>query len=145
LAKQLENQPLDINNMSSLTINNYHYRRFHREDKWGAILIEKKHFKIGDIKYAIVVASHLIIPYLKQFHNGGGHRGISKSIDTIRKTYWWKAMNSDIRAYIQRCRFCSLRKADTKRTVIPIQQYDCPTHPFEIAHMDMTGRTRLWK
>ena len=49
-------------------------------------------------------------------------------------------MNSDIRTYIQRCRFCGLRKADTKRTVIPIQQYDCPTHPFEIAHMDMTGK-----
>jgi hypothetical protein len=49
-------------------------------------------------------------------------------------------MNNDIKIYILRCRFCNLRKADTRRPEIPIQAYDTPTHPFEVIHMDMTGK-----
>jgi hypothetical protein len=140
IALQLEGSILDDNNMVSLTLNNYHYRRFKIDGIWGAVLIEKKHIKLGDCKYAVVVASHLIKPYLKQFHDGGGHRGIARSIDTIRKKYWWPEMNNDIKFYIQRCRFCGLRKSDIRRAVVPIQAYDQPTHPFEVGHMDMTGK-----
>ena len=71
--------------MTFLTINNYHYRRFKRDEIWGAVLIEKKFMKPGDNKYNIVLPNHLIVPFLKEFHNGGGHCGVSRSIETIRK------------------------------------------------------------
>jgi hypothetical protein len=57
---------------------------------------------------------------------------------TIELRYWWNGWSNNIEYYVQQCMFCQKRKAGRNGTV-PIQEYLGPDHPFERAHMDLTG------
>lgn len=48
-------------------------------------------------------------------------------------------MTVDATQYAHECRFCQLRKHDTRRAKIPIQQYDMMNTPFWRCHMDLAG------
>jgi hypothetical protein len=39
-----------------------------------------------------------------------GHQGVKKTMDLIKRSYFWKGMNKDIRDYVKTCLICQQTK-----------------------------------
>ena len=41
-----------------------------------------------------------------------GHRGIDKTIQLVRRTFWWPGLARDFHKYVQQCFQCQVNKAE---------------------------------
>ena len=62
-----------------------------------------------------------------------------RAIGTIKLKYWWPSNAADITSYVQSCQSCRYQKTHRQIAPLPIQKYRVSTHPFEEAHIDLTG------
>lgn len=90
--------------------------------------------------------SQLILPYklqkevLSEVHSGvsGGHLGVNKTLQKIRKKFYWVKCKEDVTKWIQRCQVCAACKGPAKRTRAAMKVYNVGS-PFERIAMDITG------
>jgi len=73
------------------------------------------------------------------YHDDLAHPGRTRTIDTVRRNYWWPGFREDIETYVNSCQYCNHRKANRQNTQVPIQEYPAPAHAFDIVHLDLTG------
>ena len=88
----------------------------------------------------LVVPSQLQPDVLEQAHSGefgGGHTGIDKTYDKLRKRYFWNNMYRDTVNFITNCLLCQARRLRQAR--IPMQDMPLPEHPFQIIGIDTCG------
>ena len=88
----------------------------------------------------LVVPSQLHADVLEQAHSGefgGGHTGIDKTYDKLRKRYFWNNMYRDTVNFITNCLLCQARRLRQAR--IPMQDMPLPEHPFQIIGIDTCG------
>ena len=76
---------------------------------------------------------------ISHYHDDLAHPGRTRTIDTIRRNYWWPGFREDIETYINSCQYCNHRKTNRQNTQVPIQEYPSPAHAFDIVHLDLTG------
>ena len=69
----------------------------------------------------MIVPDNLIISCLEITHRALGHPGFHRMWNTIRKSYFWKSMQQDVRTYCSNCHYCRSRKSSSERGSIPIQ------------------------
>jgi hypothetical protein len=76
---------------------------------------------------------------LQEFHDSkyAGHLRIHKTIENIRRCYWWPSMNEHIKKYIKTCASCQRNKSDTKKTSGLLQPLPIPTRPWSSISMDL--------
>lgn len=76
---------------------------------------------------------------IKTAHNESGHPGIDRTIELIRKTYWFPQMRAIIRKYIESCLDClhNKRYKDESRREMFVR--DIQPIPFHTIHMDHLG------
>ena len=72
---------------------------------------------------------------LVEAHNKLGHQGNSHSYCLIKRQYYWKGMNKDIRKYIANCVLCQRIKA--KIQTYPLQMMEILDRPFDKIGIDL--------
>lgn len=77
---------------------------------------------------------------LKDFHDSplGGHLGMSKTYQRIRRQYKWKNMQRDVNEYIRNCIPCQRNKCSL-RTKMPMEITDTANSPFDKVYLDIVG------
>ncbi|KAL6417383.1 hypothetical protein ACFW04_012794 [Cataglyphis niger] len=62
----------------------------------------------------------------------GGHKGITKTFNRVKKRYNWAGMKADIQSFIRNCRSCQLKKLVRVKTKQPMVRSGCI---YERIHM----------
>ena len=62
-------------------------------------------------------------------HDKLGHQGNSCTYCLVKRQYFWKGMNKDIRKYIANCTLCHREKAKIQH--YPLQMMEIPDRPFD--------------
>ena len=92
----------------------------------------------GVLKQTMVPKS-LIPITLKIHHEGYGHMGANRMLETIRLRYFWPKMDRDIEEHTGKCINCKLRKSYQRRPRVPVMKYDDTSRPLDRVHVDLTG------
>ncbi|GAB1865913.1 Gypsy retrotransposon integrase-like protein 1 [Camponotus japonicus] len=69
----------------------------------------------------------------------GGHKGVTKTYNRIKKRYHWIGMKANIQSYIKNCRACQLKKLVRVKTRQPMVLTDTPDSAFDKVSMDIMG------
>lgn len=69
----------------------------------------------------------------------GGHKGITKTYNRMKKRYHWTRMKADVQNFIQNCRPCQLKKLVRIKTKQPMVLTDTPDAAFDKISMDIMG------
>jgi hypothetical protein len=88
----------------------------------------------------VILPTQLRDQLLQFYHDQVGHPGITGSLATIRRQYWWPGLRDNVETYIQSCQWCAKRKIHHRTTHVPIAQYPAPRHAFDICHLDLTAQ-----
>ena len=77
---------------------------------------------------------------IRNFHDTpfGAHQGQKRTIELLKKRYYWPKMKSDIEEYISKCISCNERKTG-KLPLAPLQNFGPVLEPFELVSMDLVG------
>ena len=63
----------------------------------------------------VVVLPALMVPLvLAQYHEGASHLGRRKTLELIRRAYFWRGMEADVRKHVGECKECMLVKQNSK-------------------------------
>lgn len=68
----------------------------------------------------------------------GGHTGLERMKNTIRKFYYWPSMTHDIKTFIKNCSICETTKIQ-KHTKMPIEISSTASRPFQKIFLDLVG------
>ena len=105
----------------------------------GALLIrEVQDTRKGLIRQTVVPDS-LVKAALRVHHEGFGHMGANRMLETIRLRYFWNKMHEDIVKHSNDCINCKLRRSYQRRPQVPIMKYDETVGPLDRVHVDLTG------
>ena len=69
------------------------------------------------------------VPYLR-------HQGYQKTLETIRKEYFWSGMKKDIAEYIARCMECQKVKIEHRHLAGLLQPLPIPKWKWEVVTID---------
>lgn len=69
-------------------------------------------------------------------HENSGHFGRNKTVENMKRSYWWNNMNVDIEEYVKSCRSCQAIKYSTQKTPGLLQPIPPPTQKFAEVTMD---------
>jgi hypothetical protein len=76
---------------------------------------------------------------LRMHHEGYGHMGANRMLETIRLRYFWSNMDKDISDHTGQCLNCKLRKTYQRKPKVPLMKYDDTARPLDRVHIDLTG------
>jgi len=81
---------------------------------------------------------HLRTSLLKEFHEVkySGHVGIHKTIQHLKRHYWWPKLNEDVKKWVRSCLHCQRNKADNKRPSGLMKPLPIPPRPWSSVSMD---------
>ena len=68
----------------------------------------------------------------------GGHAGISRMYNTIKKRYFWKGLFKDVEAFVKRCDECQRHKHSVPQ-IQPLSITTTATAAFEKISLDLMG------
>jgi len=86
-----------------------------------------------------MVPSVLVKSVLRVHHEGYGHLGANRMLETVRLRYFWSRVDKDILEHTSKCINCKLRKSYQRRPKVPVMKYDDTRRPLDRVHIDLTG------
>lgn len=89
----------------------------------------------------VVIPQNLKKTILQHSHDHllAGHLAVTKMLTHMRKSYFWKNMTSDIKAYVSSCPTCLATKKPTHPFHPELTPHAITTQPFEMVTMDFVG------
>jgi hypothetical protein len=66
-----------------------------------------------------------------------GHRGITKTVELVQRTFWWPGLRADVTNYVQSCNLCQRMKAGTRAKAGLLQPLPIPEKPWDSVSMDL--------
>ena len=78
---------------------------------------------------------------MKQYHDDpteGGHSGVSRTLNKIKRYYYWKNMTRDVSKYVKKCIKCQESKI-TKHIKMPLTITNTPDKQFDTVYVDTIG------
>ena len=84
---------------------------------------------------ALIIPKSWKYTVLVEAHDKLGHQGNSCTYCLIKRHYYWKGMNKDIRKYIVNCILCQREKAKVQH--YPLQMMEIPDRPFDKITIDL--------
>ena len=84
---------------------------------------------------ALIIPKSWKYTVLVEAHNKLGHQGNSHMYCLIKRQYYWKGMNKDIRKYIANCVLCQREKAKVQH--YPLQMTEIPDRSFDKKAIDL--------
>jgi transposase InsO family protein len=79
---------------------------------------------------------------MRQAHDSpvGGHKGVTKTLELVRRYYWWPTVRRDVNSYVTTCSSCQRNKARNVLPGGPLQSLPIPEAPWHSVSMDyITG------
>ena len=67
-----------------------------------------------------------------------GHQGEKRTLDRVRKNFYWYGLTVDVLHYVAACAVCGAEKRSCKRQKAPLQSYLCGA-PLDRLHIDFLG------
>ena len=86
----------------------------------------------------IYVPESLKMRILYWYHWMLGHPGSTRTELTLRQHFYWPGMTKDIRAFVQRCHTCQVKKS-CKRSYGHLPERDLPETPWHDVCVDLIG------
>lgn len=108
------------------------------------VLYKHCNLKLGSndkSRWRIIVPKEKRMDVLKLCHDDvlSAHMGYHKTIDRIRRTYTWPALESDVRKYISACETCKASKASNVLQTAPMGERRKTVRPWQMIHIDFIG------
>jgi hypothetical protein len=69
----------------------------------------------------------------------GGHRGMNKTYEAIRRHYQWPNMNGEVEEDVKSCVKCQMNKTLRPKGKAPMEITSTAEHPFERCALDIVG------
>ena len=89
---------------------------------------------------------HIITSILDQFHDQQCHIGIDKTIEHIKRSYYWTDLDKDVTSYINQCLQCIKNKPILKHKAGLLQSHSIPPKCWHTITVDfVTGLPRSRK
>jgi hypothetical protein len=76
---------------------------------------------------------------IDQAHRVLGHKATRKTLDYLRRWYWWPTMVKDVDAFCKSCGLCQTMKSSTLKPEGLLHTLPVPTRPWESIGMDFMG------
>ncbi|KAF4514023.1 UNVERIFIED_CONTAM: hypothetical protein B566_EDAN019119, partial [Ephemera danica] len=94
----------------------------------------------GEQNSVLCVPQHMVPEVLKKYHSDpmGGHRGLAKTLELIRRQFYWPGLYSDVKAFIKKCLNCLKFKLKPPPPV-PLQRFEVFTRPMQRVALDIVG------
>jgi len=114
---------------------------------WDSLLIKEgvlyKNWEATNFKKSvlqIIVPKQRIKQILEIAHDSssGGHFGINKTLDKIRRRFYWALCKQDVENWCRTCDICIAKKGPSGKGKSEMQIYDTGS-PFERLQMDILG------
>ena len=115
--------------------------RVHQIDK--ADVLFRKNTLQDRVVWQKMVPSVLQDRVVKMFHEGYGHPGAARALETVRLHYYWEGQREQVTSHCRECLGCQLRNAYTRKPKIPVQAYPDVWEPMGRVHIDLTGPFRM--
>ena len=84
-----------------------------------------------------IVPQSLVQRVIKIFHDNRGHQGISRTINMMKRHFWFRKMREQVNAYVNKCLLCcqhATHKMKYESKHLPI-----PNKPFDSICLDCVG------
>jgi len=115
--------------------------------QWDSLLLrdgvlhkkwESPNLKIN--KFQLIVPQKKIKQILEEVHDSpsGGHFGVNKTLDRVRRRYYWVTCKSDVEDWCRSCKICIAKKGPSDKGKSELQLYNVGG-PFERVQMDILG------
>jgi len=86
---------------------------------------------IFEVKKDVLIESHDSL--------NGGHLGINKTLEKVKRCFWWAGMNLDIENHVKICPACQLSKYRCHKPKGQTFDFQPATSPWEVVHVDFAG------
>ena len=88
----------------------------------------------------LVVPQSLREEILQEIHAGvlGGHLGEEKTVQQVRKRFYWPGYSQDVRDWCHTCTTCATRKTSAPRNRAPLQTIKAGS-PMQVVAVDIVG------
>ena len=90
---------------------------------------------------ALVIPKSWKYTVLVEAHDKLGHQGNSHTYCLIKRQYYWKGINKDIRKYVANCVLCHRKKAKVQH--YPLQMTEIPDRPFDKIGIDLVTECNI--
>jgi hypothetical protein len=89
----------------------------------------------------IVIPTSLVLIVLESYYDLPltVHQGVERTVEFIRKKYWWESLVSDVKEYIHTCEACAKRKTGHKMTALLGDRLEAREF-LDIVSLDIVGR-----
>ncbi|KAJ8346440.1 hypothetical protein SKAU_G00278410 [Synaphobranchus kaupii] len=108
-------------------------REWNRLEVLNGILYRKRQ-EGAQTHYQLVLPESLRSLALKSLHDDMGHMGVERTLDLVRKRFYWPKMSAEVEAKIRTCNRCIRRKSLPERAA-PLVNI-VATRPLELVCMD---------
>lgn len=114
---------------------------------WDALILQDgilyKKWEAPNLKSSflqLIVPRKRVKQILEEIHDSpsGGHFGVNKTLEKVRKRFYWATYKQDIENWCKSCKVCISRKGPTGKGKSPMQVYNVG-NPFERIQMDILG------
>ena len=92
-------------------------------------------------KFLLVMPESLRALVLRHVHDEMGHLGFNKTLQQVKDRYFWPGIYTETKAYINRCRRCTLRKVPDTQNRAPLENVRT-TRPLQLVCIDFLGLER---
>lgn len=84
-----------------------------------------------DLRNNVIYSSHDV--------PDSSHGGIAKTLERIRRYFYWPRLVAEVKDYIQNCELCKTSKAQTNTLRPPLGQMVTTDRPFQRLYIDLIG------
>lgn len=93
------------------------------------------------LSWRMVVPESERLRVLRESHDEpvSGHGGFFKTLDRVRRKYFWPDMHSEIRRYVAKCEVCKASKHTNVQQRAPMGEYREATRAWQMLYTDFIG------
>jgi hypothetical protein len=100
-----------------------------------------RHGVLKDGSLRIAVPMCMRKELIQEAHNSqiAGHSGIFKTMERLRREFWWPSMDAQVTEHIKKCTACQATTNKGTRPGPPLEQLPIPQGPNWRVHIDLFG------
>lgn len=118
----------------------------HNGENVPGYLLESNVLKFERLDAILGLQKLIVVPksfqwsLINTFHCALKHPGWEKTLHKIRETYYFDKMSTTVRDFVDNCIVCRTSKQTSGATQVQLHPIAKPVVPFEVIHMDITGK-----
>lgn len=106
--------------------------------KVQGVLYKRIQMLPGD-RYAVCAPENMRAYILQMCHDEHGHYGRDRTVEEIKRRFYWPKMTEDIAIYVRSCKECQVAKISRRAPAGRLHPIQFPNGPFEHLNADLLG------